>query len=120
MTRKGECFRGIVWTTIFDSHPAVYCFDPIAFRSVDPTPENRTQYRVAMGFVLTAILAVLAFMTRRKLPNRKMLVLTVVMLGVLLLPTVETIVGQALAAIIVLGSYVIAKNDWWRGIEPAE
>jgi len=114
---------------------------------------------VAMGLVLTAIVAVLAFIAHRKLPYRKMLVLTGVMLGVVLLvmvgeqaqemqlahwisttpiawlervipawmglwfsifPTVETIVGQALAAIIVLGSYVIAKNDWWRGIEPAE
>ena len=114
---------------------------------------------VAMGLLLTAIVAVLAFIAHRKLPYRKMLILTGVMLGVVLLvmvgeqaqemqlahwigttpiawlervipawmglwfsifPTVQTIVAQVLAAVIVIGSYVIAKNDWWRGIAPAE
>jgi high-affinity iron transporter len=114
---------------------------------------------VAMGLLLTAIVAVLAFIAHRKLPYRKMLILTGAMLGVVLLvmvgeqaqemqlaqwisttpiawlervipawmglwfsifPTVETIVAQALAALIVIGSYVVAKNDWFRSIVPAD
>lgn len=107
---------------------------------------------VAMGLVLTAIVAVLTFIAHRKLPYRKMLVFTGFMLGVVLLvmvgeqaqemqfahwiptttiawlehipawlglwfsvfPTVETIAAQALAAVIVLGSYFIARNDVFR------
>ena len=114
---------------------------------------------VAMGLVLTAIVAVLAFIAHRKLPYRKMLILTGILLGVVLLvmvgeqaqemqiahwisttpiaslerwipdwmglwfsvfPTVETIVAQVLAAVIVIGSYVVAKNDWFRALAPAE
>jgi high-affinity iron transporter len=108
---------------------------------------------VAMGLVLTAIVAVLTFIAHRKLPYRKMLVFTGFMLGVVLLvmvgeqaqemqlahwiptttiaslehvlpswvglwfsvfPTVETIAAQAIAAVIVLGSYFIARNDMFR------
>jgi high-affinity iron transporter len=108
---------------------------------------------VAVGLVLTAIVAVLTFIAHRKLPYRKMLVFTGFMLGVVLLvmvgeqaqemqlahwlhtttipsleriipawmglwlsvfPTVETLVAQALAAIIVLGSYFIARRDTFR------
>lgn len=108
---------------------------------------------VAMGLVLTAIVAVLTFIAHRKLPYRKMLVFTGFMLGVVLLvmvgeqaqemqlahwiptttvaplerlipswmrlwlsvfPTVETIVAQTLAAVIVLGSYFMARNDMFR------
>jgi high-affinity iron transporter len=108
---------------------------------------------VAVGLVLTAIVAVLTFIAHRKLPYRKMLVFTGVMLGVVLLvmvgeqaqemqlahwlpttpiaslehlipawmglwlsvfPTVETLVAQALAAVIVVGSYFIARKDSFR------
>jgi len=107
---------------------------------------------VAMGLVLTAIVAVLTFIAHRKLPYRRMLVFTGFMLGVVLLvmvgeqaqemqlahwiptttiawlahipswiglwlsvfPTVETLAAQALAAVIVLGSYFIARNDVFR------
>ncbi|MDB4910396.1 MAG: hypothetical protein JWO39_1219 [Gemmatimonadetes bacterium] len=108
---------------------------------------------VAVGLVLTAIVAVLTFIAHRKLPYRKMLVFTGVMLGVVLLvmvgeqaqemqlahwlpttpiaslerlipawmglwfsvfPTVETLVAQALAALIVVGSYFIARKDSFR------
>jgi high-affinity iron transporter len=108
---------------------------------------------VAVGLVLTAIVAVLTFIAHRKLPYRKMLVFTGVMLGVVLLvmvgeqaqemqlahwlptttiaslehiipawvglwlsvfPTVETLVAQALAAVIVIGSYFIARKDSFR------
>ena len=108
---------------------------------------------VAVGLVLTAIVAVLTFIANRKLPYRKMLVFTGFMLGVVLLvmvgeqaqemqlahwiptttmaslehlipswmglwfsvfPTVETLAAQAIAALIVLGSYFIARRDMFR------
>jgi high-affinity iron transporter len=101
------------------------------------------------GAVLTTIMAVLTFVAHRRLPYRRMLVLTGVMLGVVLLvmvgeqaqemqlahwipttdvtwlsrfmptwmglwfgvsPTVETLAAQALAAVIVIGSYVAASR----------
>jgi len=108
---------------------------------------------VAVGLVLTAIVAALTFIAHRKLPYRKMLVFTGIMLGVVLLvmvgeqaqemqlahwlptttipwleriipawiglwlsvfPTVETLVAQALAALIVIGSYFLARRDSFR------
>ena len=107
---------------------------------------------VAMGLVLTAIVAVLTFIAHRKLPYRKMLVFTGFMLGVVLLvmvgeqaqemqlahwisttpiawlqhmpswlglwfsmfPTVETLAAQTLAAVIVIGSYFLARRDVFR------
>ncbi|HSU94221.1 MAG TPA: FTR1 family protein [Gemmatimonadaceae bacterium] len=105
---------------------------------------------VAAGLALTAIVAVLTFIAHRKLPYRRMLVFTGIMLGVVLLvmvgeqaqemqlahwlpttiipwlehripawmglwfsvfPTVETLVAQGLAALIVIGSYFIARRD---------
>jgi len=108
---------------------------------------------VAAGLALTAIVAVLTFIAHRKLPYRRMLVFTGIMLGVVLLvmvgeqaqemqlahwlpttvipwleqripawmglwlsvfPTVETLVAQALAALIVIGSYFIARRDTSR------
>ena len=107
---------------------------------------------VAMGLVLTAIVAVLTFIAHRKLPYRKMLVFTGFMLGVVLLvmvgeqaqemqlahwiptttiawlqrmpawlglwlsvfPTVETLAAQSLAAVIVIGSYFLARRDMFR------
>ena len=105
------------------------------------------------ALALTAIVAVLTFIAHRKLPYSKMLVLTGVMLGVVLLvmvgeqaqemqlahwlpttpipslehripgwmglwfsvfPTVETLVAQALAALIVIGSYFAARRDTSR------
>lgn len=99
---------------------------------------------VSIGLLLTGIVAVLTFVAHRRLPYRKMLVLTGVLLGGVLLvmvgeqaqemqlarwlpttpiptlagkipawaelwlavfPTVETLVAQAVAALLVLGSY---------------
>ena len=102
-----------------------------------------------LGLFFTGIVAVLTFVAHRKLPYRKMLVFTGIMLGVVLLvmvgeqaqemqlahwipttsihaltnlippwmglwfsifPTVETLTAQALAAIIVVGSYFLARG----------
>ncbi|HEX5400540.1 MAG TPA: FTR1 family protein [Verrucomicrobiae bacterium] len=102
-----------------------------------------------LGLFFTGIVAVLTFVAHRKLPYRKMLVLTGIMLGGVLLvmvgeqaqemqlahwisttpvarlekiipgwmglwfsifPTVETLTAQALAAIIVVGSYFLARG----------
>jgi high-affinity iron transporter len=104
---------------------------------------------VAIGLFLSAIVAVLTFVAHRKLPYRRMLVATGVMLGIVLLvmvgeqaqemqlahwlpttriewlagaipdwmglwfavfPTVETLVAQAIAAVLVLGSYFVARE----------
>ncbi len=101
-----------------------------------------------IGLFLTCIVAVLTFVAHRKLPYRKMLIVTGVMLGFVLLvmvgeqafemqqagwirttqidslasvippwagvwfsvfPTVETLVAQALAALLVIGSYFAAR-----------
>ena len=100
-----------------------------------------------VGLALTSIVAVLTFIAHRRLPYRKMLILTGVMLGFVLLvmvgeeaqemqlagwisttkiewlanitpdwlglwlaffPTVETIIAQGIAAVIVIGSYFVA------------
>jgi high-affinity iron transporter len=102
-----------------------------------------------LGLFFTGIVAVLTFVAHRKLPYRKMLVLTGVMLGGVLLvmvgeqaqemqlahwiptteigsltnlipswmglwfaifPTCETLIAQALAAIVVIGSYYLARG----------
>ncbi|MFC7394197.1 FTR1 family iron permease [Scopulibacillus cellulosilyticus] len=98
-----------------------------------------------IGLFLTAIVAVLTFIAQKKLPYKKMLVFTGVLLGIVLIvmvgesaqelqqagwipttkinipipgwmgmwfavfPTVEGLAAQALAAILVLGSYVGAE-----------
>jgi high-affinity iron transporter len=101
------------------------------------------------GIVLTCIVAALTFLAHRRLPYRRMLVFTGVMLGVVLLvmvgeqaqemqlahwisttdigglskiipawmglwfgvsPTVETLLAQALAAFVVIGSYFLASR----------
>jgi high-affinity iron transporter len=106
-------------------------------------------YGVLLGLLFTGIVSVLTFLAHRKLPYRKMLVLTGVMLGAVLLvmvgeqaqemqlahwlptttipsladkipawmglwfsifPTVETLAAQALAAVLVLGSYFVARK----------
>jgi high-affinity iron transporter len=103
-----------------------------------------------IGLVLTGIVAVLTFIAHRRLPYRKMLVLTGVMLGFVLLvmvgeqgqemqlagwipttkidwlarlfpdwigvwfalyPTIETLLAQLLAAILVIGSYYAARRQ---------
>jgi high-affinity iron transporter len=115
---------------------------------------------VLIGLLLTGIVAVLTFVAHQRLPYKRMLVLTGVMLGVVLLvmvgeeaqemqlagwiatttlhlplpgwlglwfavfPTVETLVAQALAAVLVLGSYFGAQYaKVWRprrqGLTPA-
>ena len=102
-----------------------------------------------LGLLFTGIVAVLTFIAHRKLPYRKMLVLTGTLLGVVLLvmvgeqaqemqlahwlpttpiaglvkiipdwmglwfsvfPTVETLTAQGLAAVIVIGSYFLARG----------
>jgi high-affinity iron transporter len=110
-------------------------------------------YGVLIGVALTAVVAVLTFVANQRLPYRRMLVLTGVLLGGVLLvmvgeqaqemqlahwlpttpvpalqglipgwmglwfalfPTVETLVAQALAAALVLGSYGIVRLRMWR------
>jgi high-affinity iron transporter len=105
-------------------------------------------YGVSLGLLFSAIIAVLTFLAHRRLPYRRMLVLTGVMLGTVLLvmvgeeaqemqlahwipttalpalavlippwmglwfsvfPTVETLVAQAAATVLVVGSYFAAR-----------
>ena len=107
-----------------------------------------------IGLALSAIVAVLTFVAHRRLPYRKMLVWTGVMLGFVLLvmvgeqaqemqlanwipttriaalgnivpawmgvwfsvfPTLETLVAQLLAAVLVIGSYYLARKQAARG-----
>ena len=102
-----------------------------------------------LGFVLTAMVAVLTFVLQQRLPYRKMLITTGILLGMVLLvmvgeqaqemqlahwisttqigplaniippwmgmwfavfPTVETLVAQLIAAILVVGSYYAARH----------
>jgi high-affinity iron transporter len=113
---------------------------------------------VAVGLFLTAVVAVVTFVLQRRLPYRRMLVATGVLLGGVLLvmvgeqaqemqlagwlphteipwlatrvpswmglwfsvfPTVETLVAQALALLLVLGSYVGARRRPVRAVDPA-
>jgi high-affinity iron transporter len=115
---------------------------------------------LAIGLGLTAAVGMLTFLAQHKLPYRKMLVFTGILLGFVLVvmvgegtqemqlagwlpttsiglhfpgflglwlavfPTVETLVAQALAAILVVGSYVVAEEmkvraPRRRGGEPA-
>lgn len=105
-------------------------------------------YGVGIGCAATLVVGVLTFMAHRRLPYRRMLVLTGVMLGLVLLvmvgeqaqemqlanwlpttpiaslsryipdwmglwfavfPTVETLIAQAIAAAVVIGSYYLAR-----------
>jgi high-affinity iron transporter len=107
-----------------------------------------------IGLTLSAIVAVLTFVAHRRLPYRKMLIWTGVMLGLVLLvmvgeqaqemqlanwipttrivalenivpawmgvwfsvfPTLETLVAQLLAAVLVIGSYYLARKQVARG-----
>jgi len=102
-----------------------------------------------LGMMLTGIVAVLTFVLQQRLPYRKMLITTGILLGVVLLvmvgeqaqemqlahwisttpidslkpyippwmglwfavfPTVETLVAQAIAAVLVIGSYYAARH----------
>ncbi|PYL68569.1 MAG: iron permease, partial [Verrucomicrobia bacterium] len=102
-----------------------------------------------LGMVLTAMVAVLTFVLQQRLPYRKMLITTGILLGVVLLvmvgeqaqemqlahwistteitslknyvppwmglwfavfPTVETLVAQFIAAVLVIGSYYAARH----------
>src|SRR3989440_8021203 len=102
-----------------------------------------------LGLVLTGVVAVLTFVLQQRLPYRKMLITTGIMLGVVLLvmvgeqaqemqlaqwipttpiaflepyipgwmglwfavfPTVETLVAQLIAAVLVIGSYFAARR----------
>ena len=106
-------------------------------------------YGVLLGLLFTGIVAALTFAAHRKLPYKKMLVLTGIMLGVVLLvmvgeqvqemqlahwlpttqipwlanmipawmglwfsvfPTVQTLAGQAIAGVAVVGSYFVARR----------
>jgi high-affinity iron transporter len=110
-------------------------------------------YGVLAGLLLSGIVAVLTFFAHRRLPYRRMLILTGVMLGGVLLvmvgeqaqemqqahwlptttvprlaalippwmgmwfsvfPTIETLVAQAAAAMIVTGSYFAARFEFRR------
>ena len=110
--------------------------------------ERPIAYGVLLGLLFSGVVAVLTFIGHRRLPYRRMLVFTGVMLGAVLLvmvgeeaqemqlahwlpttalprlasripawmglwfsvfPTVETLVSQALAALLVLGSYLAAR-----------
>jgi high-affinity iron transporter len=105
---------------------------------------------VGVGLAFTAAVAALTFVAHRRLPYRKLLIITGAMLGVVLLvmvgeqaqemqlarwlptttmpglariipswaqlwlavfPTVETMVAQAAAVVIVLGSYILARRE---------
>ncbi len=107
-------------------------------------------YGKLLGLVFSGIVAVLTFLGHRRLPYRRMLLLTGVMLGAVLLvmvgeeaqerqlahwipttsiplvapvippwiglwfsvfPTVETLVAQAVAALLVIGSYFTASSN---------
>ena len=107
-------------------------------------------YGVLIGLFLSAIVAVLTFAAHRKLPYRKMLIVTGVLLSLVLFvmvgeqiqemqlahwlptttirgladtfpswvglwfsifPTVETLTGQALALVLVFGSYFVAERS---------
>jgi high-affinity iron transporter len=104
---------------------------------------------VSVGLLFTAGVAVLTFVANRRLPYKKMLIITGVMLGAVLLvmvgeqaqemqlahwltttkisalehlipdwaglwfavfPTVETLTAQAIAAVLVIGSYALARR----------
>jgi high-affinity iron transporter len=106
-------------------------------------------YGVLLGLLFTSIVAMLTFVARRKLPYRRMLVLTGILLGIVLLvmvgeqaqemqlalwipttpihwlksvmpgwmglwfsifPTVETLVAQFIAAVLVIGSYFVSRS----------
>jgi high-affinity iron transporter len=106
-------------------------------------------YGVSVGLLLTAVTAALTFVAHRRLPFRRMLISTGILLGVVLLvmvgeeaqemqlahwistttipglvnlipawagtwlsifPTVETLLAQAISAVLVLGSYSIANR----------
>jgi high-affinity iron transporter len=109
----------------------------------------------SLGLALTAMVAVLTFILQQRLPYRKMLVATGILLGVVLLvmvgeqaqemqlahwisttpinslkdyippwmglwfavfPTVETLVAQLIAAVLVIGSYYAARR--FGGVSP--
>ena len=109
-----------------------------------------------LGILLSGMVAVLTFVLQQRLPYRKMLVTTGILLGIVLLvmvgeqaqemqlanwiphteipaltgvipawaglwfavfPTYETIIAQAIAAILVVGSYYAARR--WQGAESA-
>ena len=119
-------------------------------RSIGPTARAPHQSRAwfTLFGVLSGIVAVLTFVAHRRLPYKKMLVLTGALLGVVLLvmvgeeaqemqlahwlpttaipwlekvipswsglwlsvfPTVETLTAQAIAAALVLGSYILTR-----------
>ncbi len=114
---------------------------------------------VVLGLFFTAIVAVLTFVAHHHLPYKKMLVLTGILLGAVLLvmvgesafemqqalwiptttvswlepsvpswmgmwfavfPTVETMVAQLLAAILVIGSYFLARYETRRKSRPRD
>lgn len=114
-------------------------------------------YGVLIGLALTSIVGMLTFVAHHKLPYKKMLVLTGIMLGAVLLvmvgeqaqemqlaqwiptttlnlpipgwmglwfavyPTVETLVAQVIAGVLVIGSYFLAQyTQVWRPHQKGE
>jgi high-affinity iron transporter len=121
--------------------------------------EHPVAYGVLIGLLFSAMVAVLTLIGHRRLPYRRMLVFTGVMLGAVLLvmvgeeaqemqlahwlpttdlprlasripawmglwfsvfPTVETLVSQAMAALLVLGSYLAARFRLLQATGPGE
>lgn len=109
-----------------------------------------------LGLFFTGVVAVLTFMAHRRLPYRKMLVLTGILLGVVLLvmvgeqaqemqlagwirttqipwlkipgwaglwfsvfPTVQTLIAQGIALLVVVGSYFAARFNSTKGPDDA-
>ncbi len=107
---------------------------------------------LCVGLLLSVVVAVLTFVAHQRLPYRKMLIVTGLLLGVVLVvmvgeqaqemqlahwitttriswlattpawmglwfsvfPTVETLLAQTVAALLVLGSYIVARRDMSR------
>jgi high-affinity iron transporter len=68
-----------------------------------------------IGLIFSAIVAVLTFIAHKRLPYRKMLVLTGVMLGVVLL----VMVGEQAQEMQLAGWLPITKIDWLTNVAPA-
>ncbi len=152
LDQSGQMSSSTYWSLVLLGMSSVYRegFEVVLFlQSYYLKLGELTVYQgAAVGAVLTGIVAVLTFWAHKKLPYRKMLIFTGIMLGAVLLvmvgeeaqemqlaswlpttklaflepympdwtgvwfslyPTVETIVAQALAAIIVGGSYFAAR-----------
>jgi high-affinity iron transporter len=132
------------------SHPLADRHAPQSKRSVPVLPADMPVFDgVLLGLLFTGVVAALTFVAHRKLPYKKMLVLTGIMLGAVLLvmvgeqaqemqlarwlpttqipwlanvipgwvglwflvfPTIQTLTAQAIAGVLVIGSYFVARR----------